>query len=223
MAGGPVRWPEAARGPGPRPDPQTASAVAGRAAGGPGCPDPDRNAAADRASLAAAWFHRVAGDPRRQRSRGHRRSGDPDRRRPGRPGPARRTAASAGTGLPSPGGAGDRSVEPGVVAAWRTARAGTCIALAYAVALGAVTHALPTQSTTGIHAMTIKAINVRNQFKGTIKEIVTGDVLSEIDVQTASGIVTSVITTRSVKELELQIGSEVIAFVKSTEVSIAKL
>lgn len=71
--------------------------------------------------------------------------------------------------------------------------------------------------------MTIKAINVRNQFKGTIKEIVVGDVLSEIDVQTASGIVTSVITTRSVKELELVIGSEVIAFVKSTEVSIAKL
>jgi molybdopterin-binding protein len=45
--------------------------------------------------------------------------------------------------------------------------------------------------------MTIKAINVRNQFKGAIKEIVLGDVLSEIDVQ--------------------------IAFVKSTEVSIAKL
>ncbi len=71
--------------------------------------------------------------------------------------------------------------------------------------------------------MTIKAINVRNQFKGTIKEIVQGDVLSEIDVQTAAGIVTSVITTRSVRELELQVGSEVIAFVKSTEVSIAKL
>lgn len=71
--------------------------------------------------------------------------------------------------------------------------------------------------------MTIKAINVRNQFKGTIKEIVLGDVLSEIDVQTASGVITSVITTRSVKELELAVGGEVIAFVKSTEVSIAKL
>ncbi len=73
------------------------------------------------------------------------------------------------------------------------------------------------------NAMTIKAINVRNQFKGTVKEIIEGPVLSEIDVQTAAGIVTSVITTRSVKELELAIGSEVIAFVKSTEVSIAKL
>jgi molybdopterin-binding protein len=71
--------------------------------------------------------------------------------------------------------------------------------------------------------MTIKAINVRNQFKGIIKEVIEGPVVSEIDVQTASGIVTSVITTRSVRDLELKIGSEVIAFVKSTEVSIAKL
>ncbi|KAF1009268.1 MAG: Molybdenum-pterin-binding protein 2 [Pseudomonas sp.] len=71
--------------------------------------------------------------------------------------------------------------------------------------------------------MTIKAINVRNQFKGVIKEILVGEVVSEIDVQTASGIVTSVITTRSVRDLELKVGSEVIAFVKSTEVSLAKL
>jgi len=34
--------------------------------------------------------------------------------------------------------------------------------------------------------MTIKAINVRNQFKGVIKEILLGEVVSEIDVQTAS-------------------------------------
>lgn len=71
--------------------------------------------------------------------------------------------------------------------------------------------------------MSIKSINVRNQFRGVIKEIIDGPVLSEVDVQTASGIVTSVITTRSVRELELRVGSEVIAFVKSTEVSIATL
>lgn len=71
--------------------------------------------------------------------------------------------------------------------------------------------------------MTIQSINVRNQFKGTIKEIIEGPVVSEVDVSTPAGIVTSVITTRSVKELNLQPGSEVIAFVKSTEVSIAKL
>jgi molybdopterin-binding protein len=71
--------------------------------------------------------------------------------------------------------------------------------------------------------MSIAAINVRNQFKGRIKEIVTGDVVSEIDVETPSGIVTSVITTRSVKELGLEVGTEVVALVKSTEVSIATI
>ena len=71
--------------------------------------------------------------------------------------------------------------------------------------------------------MTIKAINVRNQFKGKVKEIIRGDVVSEIDVETPWGIVTSVITSRSVDALDLKIGSEVVALVKSTEVSLAKL
>ncbi len=71
--------------------------------------------------------------------------------------------------------------------------------------------------------MSIQAINVRNQFKCKIKEIIRGDVVSEIDVQTPWGIVTSVITTRSVDDLGLKVGSDVVALVKSTEVSIAKL
>jgi molybdopterin-binding protein len=72
--------------------------------------------------------------------------------------------------------------------------------------------------------MTIHAINVRNQFRGKIREIIEGPVVSEIDVETPGGlVVTSVITTRSVKELELAVGKEVIALIKSTEVSIATL
>lgn len=72
--------------------------------------------------------------------------------------------------------------------------------------------------------MGISAINVRNQFRGVVKEIIEGPVVSEIDVQTPAGlVVTSVITTRSVHELGLVIGKEVIALVKSTEVSIAAL
>ena len=71
--------------------------------------------------------------------------------------------------------------------------------------------------------MTISAINVRNQFKGKVKEIIRGPVVSEVDVDTPFGIVTSVITTRSVDELDLKVGSDVVARVKSTEVSIARL
>ena len=71
--------------------------------------------------------------------------------------------------------------------------------------------------------MSIQAINVRNQFKGKVREIIRGDVVSEVDVETPWGIVTSVITTRSVDDLALVVGSDVVALVKSTEVSIAKL
>lgn len=72
--------------------------------------------------------------------------------------------------------------------------------------------------------MSITAINVRNQFRGKVKEVILGPVVSEIEVETPSGlIVTSVITTRSVKELGLEPGRDVVALVKSTEVSIATL
>lgn len=71
--------------------------------------------------------------------------------------------------------------------------------------------------------MGIQSINARNQFRGRVKEIIDGPVVSEVDVETPFGIVTSVITTRSLKELGLQPGVEVIALVKATEVSIAKL
>jgi len=81
--------------------------------------------------------------------------------------------------------------------------------------------------------MSIEAINARNQFRGKVKEIVHGSVVSEIVIETPvvseivietpHGIVTSVATTRSIRELKLEIGSDVLALVKATEVSIAKV
>jgi molybdopterin-binding protein len=71
--------------------------------------------------------------------------------------------------------------------------------------------------------MSIQAINVRNQFRGRIQSITEDEVLSALDIETPSGIVSSVITTRSVRDLGLVVGTEVVALVKATEVSIAKL
>ena len=72
--------------------------------------------------------------------------------------------------------------------------------------------------------MSILAVNVRNQFRGKIREIIEGPVVSEVDGETPQGlVVTSVITTRSVRELDLRVGKDVVALVKSTEVSIATL
>jgi molybdopterin-binding protein len=75
----------------------------------------------------------------------------------------------------------------------------------------------------GETVMALIAVNVRNQLRGIIKTVVWGDVVSEIEVETSAGIVTSVITTRSIKELKLEIGSEVLALIKATDVSIAKV
>ncbi len=71
--------------------------------------------------------------------------------------------------------------------------------------------------------MSIRAINVRNQFQGKVKEIIKGPVVSEIEVETPAGIITSVITTRSVAHLNLEVGSDVVALIKATEVSIEKI
>ena len=75
----------------------------------------------------------------------------------------------------------------------------------------------------GESVMALIAVNVRNQLRGNIKAIVWGDVVSEIEIETSAGIITSVITTRSIKELKLEIGSEVLALIKATDVSVAKL
>jgi len=71
--------------------------------------------------------------------------------------------------------------------------------------------------------MTISAINSPNQFRGRISHIELGPVVSEVEVKIEGGIVTSVITTSSLKNLGLEVGSEVLAVVRSSEVVLARL
>jgi len=69
----------------------------------------------------------------------------------------------------------------------------------------------------------IVAVNARNQFQGKISSVIPGPVVSEIWVETPVGLISSVITTSSVKELHLERGVTVLALFKATEVSLAKL
>lgn len=71
--------------------------------------------------------------------------------------------------------------------------------------------------------MSISAINARNQFKGKVRNIIDGPVVSEVEVETPFGIVSSVITSTSVRDLGLVEGDAVLAVVKATEVALAKL
>jgi molybdopterin-binding protein len=66
-------------------------------------------------------------------------------------------------------------------------------------------------------------ISARNQLKGTIVEVKLGVVTAEVVVQLDGGQqITSVITVDAVKGLALQVGDQVTAIIKSTEVMIGK-
>ncbi len=65
--------------------------------------------------------------------------------------------------------------------------------------------------------------SLRNHVKGKIVEIVRGPAVSEMEIETSAGTLSSVITTRSVDQLNLKVGDEVKAVIKSTEVGIEKL
>ncbi len=65
-------------------------------------------------------------------------------------------------------------------------------------------------------------LSARNQFKGTIESIKLGNVMAEIIVTHGDMEIVSVITRASAEHLALQVGDEVIAVIKSTEVLIEK-
>ncbi len=67
-------------------------------------------------------------------------------------------------------------------------------------------------------------LSLRNRLRCTVRQIRRGDILSEVVLDYAAGqTLTSIITTRAVKRLELQEGDEVGALVKANEVSLAEV
>ena len=64
--------------------------------------------------------------------------------------------------------------------------------------------------------------SIRNKLPGTVKSIVSDEVLSEVIVETSSGDVASVITTHSVKEMKLRPWDKVFVVIKATNVSLAR-
>ena len=64
--------------------------------------------------------------------------------------------------------------------------------------------------------------SIRNELPGTVKEIISDQVLSEVLVETAIGEMAAVITTRSVREMGLKVGDKVAALVKATNVSVRR-
>jgi molybdopterin-binding protein len=66
-------------------------------------------------------------------------------------------------------------------------------------------------------------LSARNSIKGKILEIKEGAVMAKVKVDIGGGnVINSVITVDSIKDLDLNIGDDVYAIVKSTEVMIGK-
>jgi len=61
-------------------------------------------------------------------------------------------------------------------------------------------------------------ISARNQLRGFVEAIDLGVVTAKVGVRVGDNLIESVITRQSVEDLNIQIGSEVTAVIKSTEV-----
>jgi len=69
----------------------------------------------------------------------------------------------------------------------------------------------------------IMELSARNKIRGTITEVKIGSVMAKVAVKIADGtIISSMITIDSVEDMNLKVGDEVFAIVKSTEVMIGK-
>jgi molybdopterin-binding protein len=64
--------------------------------------------------------------------------------------------------------------------------------------------------------------SIRNRIPGTINGIVSDNVVPELILRTASVDITAIITTGSVKRMNLKVGDNVFAIIKATEVSVEK-
>ena len=65
-------------------------------------------------------------------------------------------------------------------------------------------------------------LSARNQFKGTIRSIKLGNVMAEVVVAVGGLEIVSAITRGSAEQMNLKVGDEVTAVIKSTEVMVAK-
>ncbi len=65
-------------------------------------------------------------------------------------------------------------------------------------------------------------ISLRNKLLGRVKSIDSDKLLSKIVVQTKVGEITSIITSNAVRQLQIEVGTQVTAMVKTNEIILSK-
>ena len=61
-------------------------------------------------------------------------------------------------------------------------------------------------------------ISLQNRIEGRIEDIMKGKLLSQVSLKTDIGNIKSIITTNAVRQLDLKLGDEVIAMIKTNEI-----
>ena len=65
-------------------------------------------------------------------------------------------------------------------------------------------------------------ISLRNKIPGTVESIASNELLSRLVISSEIGSIKSVITTNAVQNLNIKVGDEVIAMIKTNEVMLGK-
>ncbi|MFJ7152927.1 molybdopterin-binding protein [Streptomyces sp. NPDC100445] len=67
----------------------------------------------------------------------------------------------------------------------------------------------------------VRGLSIRNQLPGAVTHLVIGDVMASVKVTVDGGELTAAITRDAAEDLGLFVGSDVVALIKATEVSLA--
>ncbi|MBL1109922.1 TOBE domain-containing protein [Streptomyces sp. 5-8] len=90
-----------------------------------------------------------------------------------------------------------------------------------ALAPGTAVRALVKSTEVSLATQRVEGLSIRNQLPGSIARLVTGEAMASVKISLAAGELTAVITKDAVGDLGLFVGSDVVALIKATEVSLA--
>ncbi|MER6959336.1 MULTISPECIES: TOBE domain-containing protein [unclassified Streptomyces] len=90
-----------------------------------------------------------------------------------------------------------------------------------ALAEGTAVRALVKSTEVSLATGAVDGLSIRNQLPGTITGLTVGGVMASVKITVAGGELTAAITKEAATDLGLFVGSDVVALIKSTEVSLA--
>jgi molybdate transport system regulatory protein len=90
-----------------------------------------------------------------------------------------------------------------------------------ALSPGSSVRALVKSTEVSVATRRVEGLSIRNQLPGAVTGLTTGAVMATVKITVDGGVLTAAITKDAVADLGLFVGSDVVALIKATEVSLA--